>query len=81
MINMPLYNTLFFIKFLLRQIAVLVFYGGLWFFLYFCVVTCLFQLIFVQTLHKWLYKITDAADHSINMWIVSLILKLERVMC
>jgi len=52
MISMALYNVLFFIKFLLRQIAELVFCGGLWFFLYFFVVNCLFQLIFVQTLHK-----------------------------
>lgn len=81
MISMALYNILFFIKSLLRQIAELVFCGGLWFFLYFCVVNCLFQLIFVESLHKWLCEMTDGADHSINIQIVSLILKLKRVIC
>lgn len=67
MISMALYNVLFFIKSLLGQIAELVFCGGLWFFLYFCVINCLFQLIFYETLYKWLYEMTDGADHSINM--------------
>jgi len=64
MISMALYNVLFFIKSLLRQIAELVFCDGLWFFLYFCVVNCLFKLIFVD---KWLWEMSDGADHSINM--------------
>jgi len=64
---MALYNVLFLLKSLLRQIAELVFCGGLWFLLYFCVVNCLFQLIFIETLHKWLREMTDGADHSINM--------------
>lgn len=47
-ISMALYNVLFFIKSLLRQIAELVFCGGLWFFLYICVVNCLLQLILLR---------------------------------
>jgi hypothetical protein len=68
MADMALYNVLFFIKSLLRQTAELVFCGGLWLFLYLCVINCLFQQIFVETLHKWLCEMTGgAADHSINM--------------
>jgi len=66
MISMALYNVLFCIKSLLRHIAELVFCGGLWFFLYFCVMNCLFQLFFVETLHKGLCEVTVGADHSIN---------------